>query len=292
MAAAASMAAATGEHEVSPTNEPTQEIEFMRCKTHSKATTLRGLIAGIALSVSALVLTGYAPVSIAGESRQATFQSAEEASQTLLLAVQSHDQQALNHILGFGGELLSSDDEVIDKLDRERFAQKYQEMHRLVRESGGSMLLYIGAENWPFPIPLVSRNGAWRFDADAGMQEIRFRRIGENEVTAIAICHSLIAAEKDPKSADGLADAVLASAKSGSKPVAFHGYYFQFLPRSAGGVAAIAYPVAYGSSGIMTFMVKEDDVPREHDLGLNTAKLAKAIASYDVDSTWKPAEMH
>ncbi|HEV7613857.1 MAG TPA: DUF2950 family protein [Steroidobacteraceae bacterium] len=264
----------------------------MRRKIHLTASTLRGLVAGTALSLSALLLLGYAPASIAGESNQAaTFKSAEEASQTLLLAVQSHDQQALNHILGAGRELVSSDDEVLDKLDRERFAQKYQEMHRLVREPHGDMLLYIGAENWPFPIPLVSRNGAWRFDSDAGMQEIRYRRIGENEVTAIAICHTLIAAEKDPKLADGLTDAVLASVKSGNKAVAFHGYYFHVLPRSRGGVAAIAYPVAYRSSGVMTFMINEDDVARERDLGLHTAELAGAIAGYDVDSAWKPAEM-
>jgi len=65
--------------------------------------------------------------------------------------------------------------------------QKYAEMHRWVREAHGGMVLYIGAENWPFPIPLVSRNGVWRFDSDAGTHEIRYRRIGENEMTAIAL---------------------------------------------------------------------------------------------------------
>jgi len=68
-------------------------------------------------------------------------------------------------------------------------------MHRFVQEPGGVTALYVGAENWPFPIPLVSRGGVWRFDADAGSNEIRFRRIGENEVTAIGICHALVAAE-------------------------------------------------------------------------------------------------
>src|ERR1700682_655532 len=69
-------------------------------------------------------------------------------------------------------------------------------MHRLGREADGSMTLYIGAENWPFPIPLVEKNGAWHFDADGGSKEVLFRRIGENELTAIAICHEFTAKEK------------------------------------------------------------------------------------------------
>ena len=83
-------------------------------------------------------------------------------------------------------EVTSSSDDVEDKLEREQFSRKYQEMHRLVQEPDGSTLLYIGAENWPFPIPLVSKNGAWHFDSETGTQEIKFRRIGENEATAIA----------------------------------------------------------------------------------------------------------
>ena len=83
-----------------------------------------------------------------------------------------------------------------DKLDHEVFVEKYQEMHRLGREADGSVTLYIGAENWPFPIPLVAKNGAWRFDPDAGAKEVTFRRIGDNELTAIATCHEFVAAER------------------------------------------------------------------------------------------------
>ena len=93
--------------------------------------------------------------------------------------------RGLEAILGAGTEVTSSNDDVEDKLERERFSQKYQEMHRLVREPDGLTVLYIGAENWPFPIPLVSKNGAWYFDSDSGLEEILFRTVGENEVTAI-----------------------------------------------------------------------------------------------------------
>ena len=91
--------------------------------------------------------------------------------------------------------MLSSKDEVQDALDRELFVQKYQEMHRLGRDADGSMTLYIGAENWPFPIPLVQKDGSWRFDPDKGQDEILFRRIGENELGAIATCQEFVDAE-------------------------------------------------------------------------------------------------
>ena len=246
-----------------------------------------------ALAMCALLLAGYAQWGLAGQSSQATFKSAEEASHALFLAVQNHDERTVTQILGAEHELVSSDDEVEDQLDRERFAQKYQEMHRLVRETHGDMLLYIGAENWPFPIPLVSRDGAWRFDSDAGGQEVRYRRIGENEVTAIALCHDLVAAARHPANeADGLTAAVLADAKGNHKPVPLHGYYFRVLPRSRKGVAAIAYPAAYRSSGVMTFIINQDDVVREKDLGPNTAGLARAMAAYHTDRSWTPAETH
>ena len=246
-----------------------------------------------ALAICAVFLAGYAQLDLAGQSSQSTFKSAEEASHALFVAVQNHDERAVAKVLGAGPDLVSSDDKVEDQLDRERFAQKYQEMHRLVRETHGDMLLYIGAENWPFPVPLVSRDGAWRFDSDAGGQEIRYRRIGEDEVTAIALCHALVASARHPGSADetgGLTAAVLADAKSGGKHVPLHGYYFRVLPKSGNSVAAIAYPAAYRSSGVMTFIVNQDDVVREKDLGPNTERLARAMVAYPTDRTWTPAE--
>ena len=241
---------------------------------------LRGPRPSVALAVLALFLAGYTQLSMAGHSTQSTFKSAEEASQALFAAVQNDDERAVTDILGAQNELVSSDDEAQDKLDRERFAQKYRQMHRLVRATHGDMLLYIGAENWPFPIPLVSRNGAWRFDADAGGQEIQYRRIGENEVTAIARCHDLAAAARPP----------LADAKSDNKPVPLHGYYFRVLPQSGSGVTTIAYPAVYRSSGVMTFIINKDGVVREKDLGPNTAKIARAMAKYHADRTWTRAE--
>ena len=137
---------------------------------------------------------------MAQQAAQPTFPSAAEATLTLFQAVQGNNAKTIASILGGPTELAASGDPAQDKLDREMFVQKYQQMHRLGRETDGSMTLYIGAENWPFPIPLVEKSGAWRFDSDAGQKEVLFRRIGENELTAIDICHQLVAAEKQLRS--------------------------------------------------------------------------------------------
>jgi len=249
-------------------------------------------VARVAFAMGALLMAAYAPLAVAGKSEQPTYLSAEEASHALLLAARNHDERTVTQILQAGDLPAGADEELEDRLDRERFALKYEEMHRFVRQANGSMILYIGAENWPFPIPLVSRNGAWRFDSDAGAREIRYRRIGENELTAIALCRALVAQSRP--GADGATDdpaaGVLAAAMNGGRPVAFHGYYFRTLAGSGNRVAALAYPIAYRSSGVMTFAVDAGGAAYEKDLGPSTAKIAGTMTGYRIDRTWSPAE--
>jgi hypothetical protein len=249
--------------------------------------------ASAALVAFAVLLTASVKLCLAAQSSQTTFPSPDDASRALVSAVQEHDERAVTQILGSGSELISSDDKADDTLDRERFVQKYQEMHRWVRQSGGIRTLYIGAENWPFPVPLASSDGVWRFDSKAGSDEIRFRRIGENEVTAIGMCDTLAMAETHPgtdSEADRLVKTLLPKVEGAGKPIPFHGYYFHVLSNSGGGFTAIAYPVMYRSSGVMTFIVTQDGGVSEKDLGTNTAKVAGAMTSYQSDATWKPAE--
>jgi hypothetical protein len=238
-------------------------------------------------------VVGSVQLCLAGPSGGTTFPSPDDASGALVSALQKHDERTVTEILGGRSELISSDDRVEDSLERERFVQKYQEMHRWVREPGGVRVLYIGAENWPFPIPLVSRDGVWRFDSDAGSDEIRFRRIGENEVSAIGMCDTLVAVETHAVSAsepDPLVTSLLAQVEHARRPLRLHGYYFRILSNSDGVFAAIAYPVKYRSSGVMTFVVTQDGVVSEKDLGPNTARIAGAMTSYQSDATWAPAE--
>jgi hypothetical protein len=151
------------------------------------------------LAVVALfaVTLGCPPAPIfAQEAGQRTFASAEDAGRALFDAMQAQDGQAPLRILGQAGkDLLSSGDPQEDSDARVGFVVKYQEMHRFVTEANGSVSLIVGAENWPFPIPLVKNNGSWYFNTPAGKDEILFRRIGKNELAAMDACRELGAAQ-------------------------------------------------------------------------------------------------
>jgi hypothetical protein len=137
-----------------------------------------------------------APV-FAQEPEQRTFASAEHASRELFTAMQSQNEQAPLRILGQAAkDVLSSGDALEDSDARVGFVTKYEEMHRFVKEPDGKVTLIIGAENWPFPIPLANNNGSWYFDTPDGKDEILFRRIGKNEVTAIDALHALVEAQQ------------------------------------------------------------------------------------------------
>jgi hypothetical protein len=136
--------------------------------------------------------------SLAQQRGQKTFPSAEAASQALVTAAQNNDEKGMLDILGpEGKQIVSSGDDTEDAQNRANFATKYQEMHRLVREPDGTTTLYIGAENWPTPIPIANKGDSWYFDTEAGKKEILYRRVGKNEMSAIRVCEELVAAEKE-----------------------------------------------------------------------------------------------
>jgi len=253
-----------------------------------------------------LLVAGFAGSSFAQDAQPKKFASPWQTTNALFEAAQKEDEQALEAILGAGKEVTSSSDEVEDKLEREQFSKKYQEMHRLVREPDGNTVLYIGAENWPFPVPLVSKNGAWYFDSKAGKEEIKFRRIGENEATAIQVCEEFAMAKKedevkaaseDPvtRLAENLVSAGAASSDN-SDSIPFHGYYFRVArPSSAAndskkarGLTLVAYPAEYRTSGVMTFVVAHHGIVHEKDLGPNTTTVAPQTKA-STGPGWRPA---
>jgi len=252
----------------------------------------RRCAAAVASAIVALQLAGLAQPSLARQAAPKTFSTAEEASQALYLAVQNKDEKALAAILGAGKELVSSNDRVQDRRDRARFIEKYREMHRLAHEPGAATVLYIGAENWPFPIPLASENGAWHFDAKTGMQEVLFRRIGENELSASQACHALVLARKEHTwQQRDTSMQPLRALPGQAAGVAFHGYQFRNLVGNAkDGSAIVAYPAVYGSTGVMTYVVDRNDVVYAKDLGPNTGSIAKGMTRLEPDPTWHPDE--
>lgn len=279
---------------------------------------------------AAILLTGaLAARSMAQQDGQKTFSSAEEASQALVAAAQNNDEKAMLEILGPAGkDIVSSGDAAEDAQNRANFVQRYQQMHRLAKEPDGTTTLYIGAENWPSPIPLMNKGNAWYFDAAAGKEEILYRRIGENELSTIRVCQELTAAEKEYrgaqhdsyaqkvvstdgqhdglywKAADGqpespvgpMVAAAFVSENSSTPPAPFHGYYFRLITRQAknggkaDGFAFVAYPAEYSSSGVMAFLVREDGVVYQKDLGKDTESLVKSFKGNGSHSGWKKAE--
>jgi hypothetical protein len=264
----------------------------------------------VALVILALLSTACTRLCLAQQTGREGFSSPEEASRALFLAVQHNDERAMLRILGAGKELISSDDEAQDKLARERFVQKYEQMHRLVQDEYGAIVLYVGAENWPFPTPLVSSHGSWYFDAEAGMQEVLLRRIGENELNVLHVCHAHIIArsadQQTPPYDHAEIAGLLVNVGKGGPAVAFHGYYFRRLESAEQKVspaaandrrdgnttpapfAFVAYPAEYRSTGVMTFVVDRDGNVYEKDLGPNTVAIAKAMSRQPThDATWR-----
>jgi hypothetical protein len=304
----------------------------------------RGLLMGVA-AVLFCALSGTGMTARAQEAGQKTFASPEEASQALFAAAQKNDEKAMLSVLGADGQkVVNSGDAKEDEEMRANFVAKYQVMHRLVEEPDATTTLYIGAENWPTPIPLVNRAGKWYFDTEAAKKEILFRRIGKNELSAIRVCQELVASQKEfaaknsgEYAAKFVADAgkqnglywpatgsdagspigpLVANAGSeggiakdnstGAEP--FRGYYFRILDRqgkkAAGGAinyiadgkmtkgfAFVAYPAVYRDSGVMTFLVSQDGVVYEKDLGKGTIEKAKGMKAFDPDTTWVRSEI-
>jgi len=251
------------------------------------------------------------------------FPKPDAAAAALYAAVKQNDEAELLVILGPDGKEIVqwSDDLAERQKQRAEFAQKYEQMHRLILEPDSTVALYVGAENWPLPIPLVGYQGAWYFDAELGRLEIRYRRIGDNEMEALEVCRTLMDAEKEYraianqytakfissegshdglywKSADNatrspigphLAQAgVSGTETNNSRP--FHGYYYRILLQGPDDFAIVAFPAEYRSSGVMTFLVSLDSTTYQKDLGEQTATSANKVSSAHVDNSWKQVD--
>lgn len=290
-----------------------------------------------------LIAALFLPV-FAQQSNEETFASPGDAILALYNAVKSNNQQALSAIFGSNsGPILHTGDDVADKNMATNFINRYDEMHRVVVEPDQTAALYIGADNWPLPIPIVKNSsGAWYFDTEAGAKEILYRRVGRNENDAIEVLYTLVDAQREYASAtrDGnntkhyalkflsdegkqnglywktsdndppspIGPLIVEAAGEGynlkqGQQAPFHGYYYRMLtrqgPAAKGGAkdylvngqlmrgfAFVAYPAEYRNSGVMTFIVNQDGVVYEKDLGQDTAKTASAMTEFNPDQGW------
>ena len=305
----------------------------------------------VALTARLLLLTIVIPLAACHKSEKPAiklFATPDDAANALLAAARSGDQAELLAIFGPDSkELISSGDAVQDKNSGDAFVKRYDVMHRWRNLGGGAQMLLVGADNFPFPIPLKKNaGGQWFFDTASGRDEVLNRRIGRNELAMIEICEAASDAQaeyfsqlhdgattkqyaqkflSDPGKQNGLywaspegqpqsplgPLAAFATAEGYSvKPNAhspFHGYYFQMLKgqgsnapggakdyvhdgKMIDGFALVAYPAEYGNSGVMTFMIDQDGVLLEKDLGKSTKETAIAMTHFNPDAGWKPVE--
>jgi Protein of unknown function (DUF2950) len=211
---------------------------------------------------------------------QEAFDTPDAAVEALVGAAKSEDMSAILKILGPEGEdIVSSGDDVADRNTREAFIAAYDKKHEIDKEGDGTYSLVLGEDDWPFPIPIADRDGGWRFNTEAGVDEILRRRIGRNELSAIEVNRAYVEAQNEyaaldptklgrrayaqrivsrPGQKDGLywpteegeeasplgelaAEAAAEGYKTGQTPIPYHGYYYRVLTRQGPAAQGGAY---------------------------------------------------
>jgi len=272
------------------------------------------------------------------------FASAQAAAEALVAATETFDEAALKEILGPNSHDLIYSDEIVR--DRET-AMEFGKLGRAkitltpAPRNRRLVLLAVGDDNWPCPIPIIRTTGGWRFDGDAGREELIYRRIGRDELEAIDISRGYVEAQNEyalqkhdgapvnqyaqmiissPGKQNGLAwrnadgsvggpiseNVTKAIERGYNDPAApYSGYYFKILKGQGpaaplgkldyvvggymiGGFALVAFPSIYRVTGVKTFIVSQDGVVYEKDLGPQTAEIAKSMELFNPDKTWAP----
>ncbi len=287
----------------------------------------------------------------AATTAQMRFSTPQAAVEALISAVRTQDKPALLAIFGKDGEqIISSGDAVADAEAAKAFAAAYAQGHALEAQKNGAEILTIGKNDWPFPIPLEKANGAWQFNAKAGLEQLLDRRIGRDELLTIQTLLAAADAEQDyfnrvergtgtgvyadrlastPGEENGLywpaapgepasplaplvetaqAEGYPGAVRQGGGQEPYHGYYYGFLKgqgpeapggarsymqdgRLTGGFGIVAWPARYGNSGIMTFIINQNGVVFQKDLGPGTAKLAGDMSLFNPTASWARVEV-
>jgi hypothetical protein len=186
----------------------TQTLPLMKPDRSSLLHRIKFLASGSGLALLTLAL----PVCASAADEQ-TFASPQDAVNALVAAATNHDTDALHSIFGPTGHELISPDAVQATEGFKMFIQHLTERTQLVTNSESNVTLEIGANGWPFPIPLVKQDGQWFFDTAAGRQEILNRRVGRDELGAIDVCNAYVEAQREYASEDRMGDGVLAYAQ-------------------------------------------------------------------------------
>jgi hypothetical protein len=305
---------------------------------------IRWIATAVVIAMACLGAPGLLGASLAPA--QKTFNSPEQAVEAAVQAAAADDVPALLAIFGPDGkDLVTSGDSVQDQKGRAEFVRLAREKTIVMKAPSDPhrATFSTGENGWPSPVPLVEKDGKWRFDSKAGRYEVLLRHIGSNELDAIAVCRGYVEAQgeyalEDPEKAgvhqyaqrmistpgkrDGLywkredggpespiGEAVARALAEGysKKGEPYHGYYYKVLaaqgkaaPLGAmdyvinghmiGGFALVAWPAKYRVTGVKTFIVSNDGIVFQRDLGPDTTKIASAVTRYNPDKGWVATE--
>ena len=147
--------------------------------------------AGLSALLAALVL------GLGACQGQRTYPTPEAALTALTAAVKQGDKGELRRIFGPQAEELKSGDPDQDRADMTVFSRRLEQAAKLQRNDDTTMTVLVGNEQWPFAVPLVKADNAWRFDTDSGLDELTNRRIGRNELRTIECCRTVIDAQAE-----------------------------------------------------------------------------------------------
>jgi hypothetical protein len=258
------------------------------------------------------------------------FDSPDAAATAAITAAEKNDAAELTAIFGAKSKaILSCGDPAQDKQERAEFARMANASHKIEKDPMNlhRVILDIGPEDWPFPVPILEKDGKWSFDPDQGELEVHARRIGANEIDTIEALAGLVEAQHQYAESDHDGDGILEFAqkiselypdKNGvsgaellagkTKAIPFHGYYFRVLesqgthaPGGAhqyvvdvkhmmAGFALVAWPAEYGVTGIHTFVVNQNGTVYEKDLGKPVSNLNSPVRLFDPDRTWQSVD--
>ncbi|HFZ8995063.1 TPA: DUF2950 family protein [Citrobacter freundii] len=238
------------------------------------------------------------------------FPAPEAAAEAFAAAVAQQNKTQLTALLGDNWQQYLP----ADGADAEavaRFNRDWQVRHHIVLQ-GDTAYLNVGQEDWQLPIPLVKTDRGWRFDMVAAQEEILTRTIGRNELSAIQAMHAYVDAQYDYwqrtqtfarklVSSEGRQDGLYWPVKPGETPsplgpaftavasgAGYHGYHFRMIKsQKADSFALLAWPVVWGETGVMSFMVNQDDNVWQANLGQDTEKKVQEIDSFATDSAWQ-----
>jgi len=268
---------------------------------------------------------------------QKAFPTPDAAAQAFVDALSRSDVEALRTVLGPDWRRFVPAG-TVDQEDVYEFLGAWAKQHKVVLEQPDKALLAAGTGDWTLPVPIVKSAAGWRFDPKAGVDAMRSRRIGRNELNAMQAALAYFDAQKEYAQKDRDGNGVLEYAQKfvsapgkhdglywpdatgqDESPLGplyagqragegYHGYHFKIIKaqgkdapggaydyvignRMRGGFALVAWPIQYGETGVMSFMVSHDGKVYERDLGPGSDAAARAMTRFNPDSSWRKVDV-